>query len=47
MVECYEWLGDSRNVHEQKIILEEKLGQLTQNERKRIEVAIKRLEEVD
>ena len=47
LVECYEWLGDSRNVHEQKIILEEKLGQLTQDERKRIEAAIKRLEEVD
>ncbi len=47
LVECYERLGDSKNVHEQKIILEEKLSQLTQDERKRIEAAIKRLEEVD
>lgn len=43
LVECYERLGDSRNVHEQKIILEEKLSQLTQDERKRVEAAIKRL----
>jgi hypothetical protein len=47
LFECYERLGDSKNVHEQKIILEEKLSQLTQDERKRIEAAIKRLEEVD
>ena len=46
LVECYEQTGDSKNVLEQKIILEEKLSQLTQAERKRIEAAIKRLEEV-
>ena len=47
LVECYEQTGDSENVLEQKIILEEKLSQLSQAERKRIEAAIKRLEEVD
>ncbi len=46
LVECYEQIGDSENVQEQKIILEEKLSQLSQTERKRIEAAIKRLEEV-
>jgi hypothetical protein len=47
LIECYEHLGDSKNVHEQKIILEEKLSQLSQAERKRIEAAIERLEEVN
>ena len=46
LVECYEQIGDAGNVQEQKIILEEKLSQLSQAERKRIEAAIKRLEEV-
>ena len=46
LIECYEHLGDSKNVHEQETILEEKLSQLSQAERKRIEAAIERLEEV-